>query len=1500
MNNLSGHVIKSYTVVDEIAAGGFGAVYRAYQPIIEREVALKVILPRFANEPDFIRRFEVEAQTIARLEHPYIVPLYDFWRDPNGAYLVMRLMRGGNLRDRIRREILSPEQVLGYLEQVASSLSMAHRNGIIHRDIKPENILLDEEANAYLSDFGIAQMEGITVDEPEAVGSANYMPPEIIRSEGASTKSDIYSLGVMLYELLIGRLPFASENIPQLLVHHLHDALPDIRQLRPALPDALNYVLQKATSKDPELRFENVRDLARAFKEAIGDRSPSNLTSTLEMQRIIDNPYKGLRSFDESDAADFFGRDKLIQALVARLNEDDAAANFLAVVGPSGSGKSSVVRAGLIPQLSMAVVAEAHDWYTADLVPSSTPIANLANALLSVSPAPLPHLEQRLREDPHALDWAADRILGSHPEARLFIFIDQFEEVFTLVEDEAEREEFLALLSNAVKASGDVYIVVTIRADFFDKPLFYEGIGDLIQRRTQVVLPLSSLEIEQAIVGPAERVGLQVERNLVGAVVADVKEEPGALPLLQYALTELFERREGNQLKLNAYIDSGGVQGALARRAQEVYEQLDKESREIARQIFLRLITLGEGTEDTRRRARRAELFGIGSERALINRTLDGFGKFRLLTFDSDPSTREPTVEIAHEALIRRWDLLKQWLDESRTDIRLQRTLGTASQEWEEKGRANNFLLYGGRLLQFQEWANQTTVALSESESAYLESSIAEQKRREEEEKERQGREEALRLRVFNRTRLLAILMSVAALLTAGLTVWAVNQSQVAQEARATSDANAQNAEDQLLLAEERAAEIQNFNLLNIAQNAVDNGDSGLAMSLLGIVAESPELSPSMQNQMVDTAYASQLRSVVQGHTRKITALALSPDGSLLVTGSEDTLILLWNSAGEQIGQLVGHRGPITDMAFSPDGTMLLSGGTDAGLILWDILAQQEIRRFAGHRNVITSVDFSPDGNRIVSSSGDGQIILWELNTGEEIRRFDDHSDSVRAVVFSPDGTRLLSGSRDKTLILWNVETGSALRTYTGHAESVETVVFSPDGTRAYSGSFDRSVIAWDIATGQIVNRFIGHSDEVTSVAASPDGRQVISTSCAERDLSRSCIRGEVIIWDTATGREARSLSGHHDTVNQVVISPDSQRIYTGSCGERRQGACILGEVLLWDSEIPSDSIRSLSEHNSAVLSIAINKAGNIFVSGGGSVLSGETPVGDTSIILWDTEKGTLLHRFEGHEGNVTALSFHPSENSFLSASDDTTIRVWSLDTREELRRFEGHDSPIQAMALSHNGTTVLSSDETTLLQWDYATGSVQRVTNNLGSQIVVTAIAFSPDDSQFATGLNNGTIIFWDTASGEEIRRLTGHTDDITSLTFSADGQFLASGALDRSLRYWDLSTGESRRFDGHTAAVTSLALTEAYLLSASDDNTLRYWDLASGETIRVFIGHTGSVTDLAYDAATGTAVSSSADGTVREWRISLPALLGWMNENRYSRPLSEQERLELRIGDE
>ncbi|MEO0596762.1 MAG: serine/threonine-protein kinase, partial [Chloroflexota bacterium] len=872
MNNLTGQIVKTYQVTGEIDTGGFGAVYRAFQPIIEREVALKVILPQFANKPAFIHRFEIEAQTVARLEHPYIVPLYDFWRDPNGAYLVMRYMRGGNLRQHLSDGAFALSRVLKYAEQIGAALDMAHRHNVIHRDIKPENILLDQDDNAYLTDFGIAQRDDTEQDIDSIAGSVNYMAPELIEGATPTPASDQYSLAIMLYELLTGELPFKANSAAEMLMHHLNDTLPDIRGVVSHMPMSLDPVLSRATSKNPSERYDSIQDFLQAFQEVQGDTDANTLNTTREMYALAENPYKGLRPFDESDAQDFFGRTRLTDQIITRLDEDTAYANFLAVVGPSGSGKSSVVRAGLMPRMRYGDVADTYDWFMADFVPGDNPIDALANALLKVAPSPLPQLRQNLQQDANALLDASMTILQQARGAKLFVFIDQFEELFTLTHNDAIRAHFLEMMRTTVMQTSDVYIVVTVRADFFDKPLMYEGIAEMMQSRTQVVLPLTARELERAIVAPAERVGIIVEPELVAAIVADVREEPGTLPLLQYSLTELFERRDNNKMTFQSYVSVGGVLSSLARRAEEVYEHLSPHQQDTAKQLFLRLVTLGEGTEDTRRRVRRQELFNIQQDRETVEATLDAFGNHRLLTFDRDTSTREPTVEIAHEALINRWYTLQTWLDDSRSDVRLQRSLASAAQEWDEKGRQIGFLLYGGRLIQYSEWAEESSVALTGLESAYLSASITEKEKRDQAEQERAEREQRLQQRVLQRTRIFAGAVSVAVLIAIGLATISFQLSQVAQDerdnaerAQLTSDANARTAEQQL-------EEIQNFNLVNQAQQAIQNGDSGFALSILNFVNHDA-LAPIVQRNVYDIAYTSQVRDRILGHTRTVTAL---------------------------------------------------------------------------------------------------------------------------------------------------------------------------------------------------------------------------------------------------------------------------------------------------------------------------------------------------------------------------------------------------------------------------------------------------------------------------------------------------------------------------------------------------------------------------------------------------------------------------------------------------
>ena len=361
--------IRGYEIREHLGSGHTGAVYKAYQPVIGRDVAIKVILPQFANHPDFIRRFEVEAQLVARLEHPHIVPLYDYWRDPSGAYLVMRWLKGGNLQADLARGPWKAAPAVELVEQICAALALAHRQGVVHCDIKPANILLDEEGNAYLTDFGIAILTGplaqlshasLSGNGGSSSGSLGYVSPEVSRGLETTPLADIYSLGVVLYEILTGTHPFPGIEGEALVQKHLSEALPSVLALRPELPAAVDAVIQQATQKDPAARYPDVGALAHDFRLALipDSAAPHEISIPKVVTR---NPYKGLRPFAEVDAVDFFGRVDLVARLLEKLSPTDSAlepARFLAVVGPSGSGKSSVVKAGLIPAIRQGAITE--------------------------------------------------------------------------------------------------------------------------------------------------------------------------------------------------------------------------------------------------------------------------------------------------------------------------------------------------------------------------------------------------------------------------------------------------------------------------------------------------------------------------------------------------------------------------------------------------------------------------------------------------------------------------------------------------------------------------------------------------------------------------------------------------------------------------------------------------------------------------------------------------------------------------------------------------------------------------------------------------------------------------------------------------------------------------------------------------------------------------------------------------------------------------------------
>lgn len=1539
--NLSGQTLKTYRIMERIGAGGYGAVYRAIQTGIEREVAIKVILPEHANHPDFIRRFEIEAQLVARLEHPHIVPLYDYWREPNTAVLVMRFLRGGSLRQGLSRAETgwSVKQVAGMLVQISSALMFAHASGVVHRDLKTDNILLDEHGNCYLGDFGIAKDMGgnLNLTRDAILGTPAYLAPEQIRGEAVTAASDIYALGIVAYEALTNTRPFYDVTPATILFKQLHDALPDVTDIRPDVPPALNVVLQRATAKEVSARYETALDFALDFQRVVQEAGGDIGLATREMITLGGpeedglltgkNPYKGLRAFQQADAADFFGRGHLVDRLVKRLKDSDEGANFLAVVGPSGSGKSSVVKAGLLPALQRGILDETLDWYLIDMIPGTHPLEELEAALLSIAPAEIPSLLQLLKEDSRGFVRAVRRILPGE-NARLILTIDQFEELFTLVNSEAARLHFMDSLIEAVNdPRSRVKVIITLRADFYDRPLLYERFGDLMRRRTELVLPMSNEELDQAIVGPAHRVGAVFEPGLTQAIINEVKQQPGALPLLQYALTELFERREGRRLTVKAYREIGGTSGALARRADEVYNNFDETTKDAARQMFLRLVIPGEGTEDTRRRALQSELLTITGA-ASMQKVIDAFGKYRLLTFDHDPQTRSATVEVAHEALIRQWQRMRDWLDESREAVRLQRRLLAAAEEWQRSDKDPSFLARGLQLEQFELQAVSGGVALNVLEAEYLKASTAARDAHLAAERARQEREALLEKRARDRLRILAAVMGISAVIGIVLSIFAFNQRDAAAAAQQLAEANEQEAlargtevAVQAALAQKNADEASSLALAANARNAFVEGNMPLSLALAMEAANAFTPPPvEVRRMLAGAVYAPGVRFRMTGASGSVVAVEFSADGKRMLAGSADGTITVRDAATGATTLKIATGQRVIAASFSPDGMLIAAALADMTMRLYNSHTGEELRSFSGHEAGILDIDFSDDGQFLASGAEDRTVRLWDVSSGELLKTFSGSPGALLRVAFAPDGKTIASSSADATILndatdtvdrtirLWDVETGETRLVIEPKSGFVRSLDFSPDGTTLATGVWDSAnagtIRIYDGNTGEEINRLFARSDIITDIHYSPDGRYIALVSWDS----------VVQVWDIARRWQVHRFIGFADRILSMDYSADGQFLVigTGNTGnnefvERAR------DTSVWLIDLKNrDEIRSFNGYQDWVWTVDLSLDGTLAATAGGPLRLPQAqqgqpaPAMDTSIRLWKVASGEEVAQLNGHTNTVDSVKFLPDGKRLVSGSWDGLIILWDITTGEQLRVYEGHTGRVYKLALSADGSRFLSaSADGTVKLWDTETGAMIREFNHRAAPDETTEINgvdFNPDETRFVTGASDRKVRVWDVHTGDVLLTLQGHTDTVNETIYSPDGTLIASSSWDDSIHLWDAATGEPvRTITGHAGNTFGLAFTadSTALLTTSQDMTVRLWEVATGEELHRYPGHTDWIQEVIISADETFAISGAQDRTVRVWRLDREpeALMAFAEQNRYVRELTCDERARYRL---
>ncbi len=1485
---VTGEPLRGYRLLDKIGEGAFGLVYRAVQPQVGREVAIKSIHPELANQPDFVRRFEHEAQVVARLEHPHVVPLYDYWRDPDGAYLVMRLLRGGSLEDLLEQGPLDSTRAATFLDQVAGALAAAHRQGVVHRDVKPGNVLLDEEGNAYLTDFGVALDAGAPEQTAGLMvrGTPAYLSPEQIRLEPATGQSDIYALGVVLYEMLTAEHPFPESSLRVLLDRHMHEPLPSARRVRPEIPPAVDLVIARATAKDAGGRFADPLEFAAAFRGAI-QGTGARLAATEELR----NPYKGLRAFLEADAGDFFGRDVVTRRLVERMAEPGASARFLCIVGPSGSGKSSVVKAGLVPALRRGVIAGSELWYIVEMMPGPHPLRELDTALLSVATSPQPTLVEELERDDLGLLRAVDRVLPD-PSAELVIVVDQLEEVFTLVDDQVERARFLeAIVAAATHRMSRVRIVSTLRADFFDQPLSVRGFGDLLAARTEAITPMSPEELERAISGPAECVGLGIEPGLVAAMVADVVDRPGALPLLQYALTELVERDEVSSLSLESYRSIGGVSGALARRAERLYGAMDEPGRDACRQLFLRLVTLGEGTEDTRRRVRRSEIPAMDGA---TDGVIESFGRHRLLSFDRDALSREPTVEIAHEALLRQWPRLEDWLGEDAEARALRGHLIDAARQWDAGGRDDSELYRGARLAGALDFSSRDGRHLNELERSFVALSREASER------------ETRRIRRTNR-RLRGLLGAVALFLVVALIAAGIALVQGGHARRSATVALSQS------LGAQAIAETQLDTALLLAEEGVNLDDSLRTESdLLAVLLHSPSAIHVLH---------------VGGIGAPPEDIVVSPDGGTLAVLTRDRTLRFYDTSTLQpIGKPV-HDVPAYNSrrpAFTPDssGLWVLRGPGIQMINVRTGRVESTIRLHQDVENVYSPVLLSRDG-RVVYLQLEGweSVAAWNTSTGRRLAEVNVPGLSLGMLALAQEAGEVVAlttqgGGRIQVRDGRTLALERSFPVQLPAADQYQLAV-SPDGRTAACTLFhpgaDQSIRFVDLRTGQ-VRKGAGDQAGEGQVAFSHDGRTAVSVTDDGFNIS---------VWDVPSATQVRTLSGHAGEILQAAFDPSGRTLYSAADD---------GNVFAWDLSGHRSFGRSFTASQGSFggpnvghhfpyfsaspdgKSIAVAHATQFDPDGG--VSTG----GEVNIVDLATGRVTTRVRVAGRVPGIDSViyaEFSPDGTELLvtpGPSSNGDITLWRLDghTASLVRTFTGLSAtPVRDdngfwnapwATFSPNGKWIAGVDRrengtSRMMEWDAATGS-ERVapldlhwtsTDGLHFDGLNQNVVYSPDGSLIATSVLGDRTVIVDARTLKPVRTLPD-PEGVAFVAFSpTNDRLLAEGSSNVGIvRLIDVTTGkQAAEVTASNPGLWSVQFdhTGSMLLTDAPDGVARLWSVPDLQQIGSDLPGLSSVVGAATFAgrgrstmavllyATGTAFAYTASPSAWERQACLVA---------------------------
>jgi WD40 repeat protein/transcriptional regulator with XRE-family HTH domain len=1153
-------------------------------------------------------------------------------------------------------------------------------------------------------------------------------------------------------------------------------------------------------------------------------------------------PYRGLKAFQDQDAAFFFGREAATTEVLDRMSQLLGGAGSLVVSGVSGAGKSSLLRAGVLPRLQADGLPGAPGaawWPRVVFTPTRAPLDELALRVGVLAAADAAAVRHELESAPawFALTARQAALAGSPGPAgdadgpaerdqlgqrRLVLVVDQFEELFTLCPDEGQRRAFITALHAAATAGHGpdqapaALVVLGVRADFEARCADYPQLAGPVQDR-YLVTAMTERQLRMAITEPAKKAGAKVDDDLADRLLAEVRTgQPGAfgagaLPLLSHALDQAWRHRTGEAVTLADYERAGGIEGAVAASAQRTYDCLTPAQQTAARQVFTRLTATSPDGTDTADRATRAELTEGRSpaEAKDVAAVLEAFAAERLLTLAAG------TVELSHEVLLTAWPLLRDtWLADTHADRIVRTRLHTTAADWARHARDPSYLYAGSLLAAAAETATRITAdparhpPLSQTERDFLHAS------------------ERATVRSSRQRRMLAGALVV-------LLIAAIAGAAIAAAA-------ARNASQQRTIAVSGQ--------LAGESEALDAGDPVTASRL---AAAAWRIAPTAQarDSMLD-ALAQPDHGVLLAHTGAffgVTQVVFSPDGKTLATVGGVGGARLWDVATHaQIGPPLGNE--VSAVAFSPDGKTLAVSDFNGNVRLWDVATRRQITTLAGHAGAVTSVAFSRDGQTLATASADGKARLWDVTTHTQIGASLTTGPASTPnpplqqpeVAFSPDGRTLATVGNDGKARLWDMATYNQIGAPFG--SGVATAAFSPDGKTLATVGNDGKARLWDVTTRTQIGASL-----TAGPASTPNLLQLQPVVAFSRDggtLATVGNDGTARLWDPATHTQIGAPFG--SGAETVAFSLDGKTLATGD---------IDGTARLWDLAaltglpVNVDVSRPVGGARQAV---AFSRDGKTLA----------IAASDGTARLWDPATHTQIGAPFGSGADTVAFS--PDGKTLATAGNDGTARLWDVATHNQIGLPFG--SGVFTVAFSPDGKTLSTEgNDGTVQLWHVA---IHSQIEQLFGIPKASALAFSPDGKTLAAVGSDGAVHLRDAATYAQIGAPFG--SDVQTVAFSSDGKTLATMGSDLTARLWDITThAQIGAPFGSSVGAVAVSPDGKTLATIGNDLTARLWDIATAAQIGPPRGN--EVFAVAFSPDGKTLATAGADGT-QLWDISPP----------------------------